>query len=80
MKTDTELEHWMRFVKTLRQQNGLSQKEMAAILGIGLYSLRKIERGIFPLNLSLSPILNLYKHFGIKPSDQFSDCVFQDKN
>ena len=49
-------------VRYLRASNGLTQKEMAKIMGISVGSLRKIERGILP-GISWQVILRLNEYF-----------------
>lgn len=55
-------------VAYLRKQHGLSKKEMAALLGIGIYSLNKIERGELPQRLCVDILFHIHKHFGVRPS------------
>lgn len=48
---------------------------MAKLLGIGVGSLTKIEKGELPQRLSANIIYRIYKEFGIKPSDQFDKTL-----
>lgn len=56
----------------LRRKYDLSKKVMAGLLGIGMDSLRKIERGVFPPRLRVSVFFEVQRHFGIRVSDLLS--------
>lgn len=49
----------------LRRKHGLTQKEMALTLGIGVKSLSSIERGSIPKNLSVLHLYFLAWLFGV---------------
>ena len=51
----------------LRKQNGLSQKQMARLLGIGVGSLRKLEHGCLPSRLSVDFLFRIQDLFHIQP-------------
>lgn len=55
-------------ITTLRNHYGLTQKKMAELLGIGIHSLRLLEKGILPPRLSFTILITLYDHFHILPS------------
>ena len=55
--------HW------LRRQYSLSKRKMAKIMGIGIASLNKMERGDFPPRLKINTILDVCRYFHIKPAD-----------
>ena len=57
----------------LRAQKGLTQKEMAVRLGIGIKSLRKLERGMLPSRLRCDVFDRLFDEFGIT-----ADKIFQE--
>lgn len=59
----------MHNVKWLRSHYGLSKKDMAEILGIGVTNLNQIEKGIYPKRLSTEIIARIYYSFGIFPED-----------
>lgn len=59
-------------VKRIRKESGVSQKEMAVLLGIGIPTLSKIERGVLPPRLSCSVIFRIQQQFGIHPKDLFA--------
>ena len=59
-------------IKCIRKKAGLSQKEMACILGISASTLSKIEKGVLPPRLSCSVLFRLQQNFGIHPKDLFA--------
>lgn len=67
---------FFRNISGLRTHYGYSQKYMAQLLGIGVGSLRKIERGMIPSRLEIDIVFAVYKHFGISPSVLFSQELF----
>ena len=62
-------------INKLRKTNNLSQKEMAKELKIGVKTLSKIERGILPPRLSASVLIDIYFHFGVRPSELFDESL-----
>lgn len=66
-----EMENFLYNVKWLRHRHGLSKKRMAELLGIGLWSLNKIENGEMPPKLDIGIIVQIKNHFGIYPKEQF---------
>lgn len=58
-------------VRRLRKENKLSKKKMAELLNISVYTLNKIERGVFPPRLTIEPIFLIYDVFGVRPAEQF---------
>jgi len=71
-QTREELDVFCRNVKTLRERHGLSKKEMAKILGVGVESLTKIEQGIIPRRASVSIVIKLAQHCNIEPHKLFT--------
>ena len=69
-ETKKELENFIWNVAWLRRQYGFSKKKMAALLGIGVGSINKIERDELPPALSVEVIFTIYRHFGVCPKDQ----------
>ena len=55
-------------ISYLRKQHGLSKKEMARRLGIGLRSLNKVEQGSIPPRLTVEIFFAVWEQFHIKPS------------
>lgn len=56
----------------LRKKHKLTQAQMSELLGIGVKSLRSLEKGEIPPKLSCDVIFNIYTVFGIYPSEMFS--------
>ena len=56
----------------LRKSFGLSQKEMAQICGIGVSSLRKIEKEKIIPDISVEIIFLLSRHFNLPPKRFFT--------
>ena len=59
----------------LRRENHLSKKEMAAILGIGVQSLTKLENGELPPHLRVDVIFHIYDRFRIHPQALVSQLL-----
>jgi len=70
------LKNFSRNIILLRAHYGYSQKHMAQLLGIGVESLRKIEKGIIPPRLTVDVIFAVQKHFHISPDTLFSKELF----
>ena len=66
-----EAEIWMKNVCFLRKITGLSKRKMATLMGIGVASLNKIERGEMPERLTVEVIFRIEKEFGIPSKYQF---------
>lgn len=60
-----------RNLRLLRQQNQLTEQEMAAILYINLHTLRLLERDTIPPKLSCDFLFYASSHFHIKLCDFF---------
>ncbi len=58
-------------VALLRTRRGLSLREMARILHIGVPTLMKIEAGEIPPSLDCEVLLRLASYFGLKPGELF---------
>ena len=63
----------------LRKHYGLSKKEMAKRLGIGLWSLNKIEKGELPPRLHCDIIFAIFQNFGVPFADLFDQHLGQEK-
>ena len=59
-------------VRFLRKKSGFSKRKMAGCLGIGVYSLQKIEKNIIPPRLVWTVILRIQAQFHIPPYKIFS--------
>ena len=68
---DPKLENFMHNVAFLRKACGLSKREMAKRMQIGVGSLTKLENGILPPKLSPLVLLQIEQSFGLSPDDQF---------
>lgn len=66
MENDYQI--FMFNVVYLRKLHGLSKRQMAKVMGIGVKSLNKIERGEFPPRLKINVILDTCRFFQIKPA------------
>lgn len=58
-------------VKRLREGKGLTRKEMAARLGIGVGTLTRLEKGEIPPRLSVSVVCRICREFDIYPKELF---------
>jgi DNA-binding XRE family transcriptional regulator len=72
MNDENELRIFCENVKRLREESGLSKKEMAKIMAIGVKRLNRIETGDFPKTLKTSAALRLAQHFNITLKDLFT--------
>ena len=52
-------------IKKLRLEKGISQKEMAKHLRVGVKSLRKLERGEIPPRMKVDLMFRACEYFGI---------------
>ena len=75
---DPKLENFMHNVAFLRKACGLSKREMAKRMQIGVGSLTKLENGILPPKLSPLVLLQIEYAFGFTP-DQQLNCRLGDK-
>ena len=75
MTTDREMKMFGENIRALRKKNGLTQKEMAAIMGIGVKSLRTIESGSFPKRFGINAVIRVAETFHIMPSRLFDNIA-----
>ena len=68
-KTSDELKILIHNITYLRKKYGISKKKMSELLGIGIKSLNKIEKGEVPPRLSANVIFNIWRYFHIRPKD-----------
>lgn len=71
MTTDEQISVFCNNVKFLRKKHGLSKKEMAKRLHIGVRMLSKLESGIVSDRLGADILVWIHMEFGILPSQQF---------
>ena len=74
-ENDEQIKNFCANVKTLRKKYGLSKEEMAKILHIGAKSLTIIESGTLPVRLSANIVIQIYRSFGILPSDIITPLI-----
>lgn len=65
MEQSRERENFCRNIAYLRRINGLTQKQMAQIMGIGVAGIAKLEKGILPPRLSCDILYKISDHFSI---------------
>ena len=66
-----QLHVFLENIVFLRKQHKLSKKKMAEILGIGIGTLNRIEKGELPTRISTRVIFRIKDHFHLSPSEQF---------
>ena len=71
MTVQEEIAMFCGNVKRLRKREGLTRKEMAARLGIGVETLARLERGEIPPRLSVEVVCRISREFGIHPKELF---------
>lgn len=72
---DGELSIFCENIKTLRKREGLSKKEMAEKLGIGIKNLTLLERGVVSKRLGANILINIQRNFHISPNKMFSTTL-----
>lgn len=71
MNEDQSLTIFCKNIHILRTKNGLTQKEMAKLLRIGVRSLRTIETGHIPPRLGCNVFYYAAVYFGLRISALF---------
>ena len=71
IELNNEFENFLYNIVYLRKTNNLSKKEMAGILGISIYSLNMLEKGIIPTRLGVEIIFKIQQHFSVSAKDLF---------
>ena len=71
MEKNDEIRILCENIKKLRSICKMSKKEMASTLGISVASLTKLENGILPPRLDCCFLIQIYRNFGITPSQMF---------
>lgn len=66
------IDTFLHNITWLRKHYGLSKKEMAKRLEIGLFTLNKIEKGELPPRLTCDIIFCVHKKFGIGMAEVLS--------
>lgn len=62
-----QLENLICNIAYLRKRLGISKREMAKLLGIGVATLQKLEQGILPPRLGVELFFHIQRNFGIAP-------------
>ena len=70
-KLQEEVQNFLRNVAWLRKHHGLSQKEMAVLLGVGVGTIRKMERGVLPPRLMADVVWRIRDSFHVPPRELF---------
>lgn len=79
MDNSRELATLCRNIRYLRISHGLSKKKMAEIMGIGVRSLNRMERGDFPSGIGISVFFRIHRTFGVLPSRLVSEELERNK-
>lgn len=69
MERDKQLAIFCKNLRYLRQKHGLSKRNMANILGIGVNTLTSLEQGIASPRLGSSVLYNAGVYFHIRTDD-----------
>ena len=64
-ETSRNIEDFCRNIAYLRKKNGLTQKQMAKIMGTSVYSIRLLEHGVMPEQLPYTVLYPLHEYFGV---------------
>lgn len=71
-ETRREIKIFMKNIAYIRKKHGLSKREMAKLLKIGVESLNKLESGELPKRLSVKVLFEIERHFGVLAAEQFT--------
>ena len=71
-RNDDVMEFLSHNVLYLRKKNNITKRGMAKIMGIGIKTLNKIEKGLLPPRLSVEVLFRIRDYFGIPLSVQVS--------
>lgn len=71
MTNNSNMDVFCRNIAILRKVHGLTQKEMAKLMGVSVYCVRKLERGVIPERLRIDVIYPLCRQFGMNPASIF---------
>lgn len=69
MKSNNKFIFFCTNIRKLRKAYGMTQKEMAQQLHIGVDSLRKIEKGECPPRVHIDILVYAYRVFGFTPTE-----------
>ncbi|MBE6536923.1 MAG: helix-turn-helix transcriptional regulator [Ruminococcaceae bacterium] len=74
-KNEMQINSFCKNISALRARYRISKKEMAKILGIGIGSLNKLEKGIIPTRMSCTVLFRVGKFFDISLDKLLLDKV-----
>lgn len=63
-------ETFMHNIRYLRRRFNLSKRRMAALLGVGIQIINKIEQNIWPSYIPVYVLLFIHRRFGVDPDSQ----------
>ena len=69
MKVEEMIDTFCDNIRFLRKTRNLSLQKMAEIMGVSVYILKKVEKGILPPSLDVSVLFKLQMAFEIKCGD-----------
>ena len=79
MTVQEEIAIFCANLKCLREKKGLTRREMASCLDIGVETLKRLERGEIPPRVSIEVILRASKVFGLHPKELFGQPIKDEK-
>lgn len=59
----------------LRNSNNITKKEMAKILGVGIETLNKLEKGVLPPRLNVEVLIRIQEYFNVPLCFQVSEKI-----
>ena len=60
---NNEIQILLKEISDLRKNHNLSKKEMSKKLGISIYMINEIERGVLPPQLTVDVLFRIHEHF-----------------
>ena len=66
------MEYLSHNVLYLRKKHNITKRKMAKILGVGIKTLNKVEKGILPPRLSVEFLFRIKENFGTSLKNQIS--------
>ena len=72
MTNHADIEVLCNNITLLRKLNRMTQKQMAELMDVSVYCVRKVEHGELPPMFGIQQIFHLSQHFGLHPSAFFS--------
>ena len=75
MNHETSMFIFLENLRRLRKREGLSPREMAKKLGVGVKTLEQLENGIVPAHVSCSIVFRIQREFQVAAPLQFSELI-----